>query len=150
MTVIAVDRRDIIVVAVGAQGPQGIQGIPGSGGGSSDIIKIATIALGGQRVVISDGASNATYASNQVLAHRDFVLGVTTGAASAGAAVTVKRSGEMIEPTWNWSLGNVWLGINGLLTQTPPVSPALFSRIIGTAIAPTVVRIDLREPINVI
>lgn len=147
MTVIAVDRRDIVVVAVGAQGPQGI---PGAGGGSSDILKVATTALGGQRVVISDGASNAAYASNQVLAHRDFVLGVTTGAASAGATVTVKRSGEMTEPTWSWSVGNVWLGVNGLLTQTPPVPPALFSRIIGTAIAPTVVRIDLREPINVI
>ena len=74
------------------------------------------------------------------------MLGITTGAAAAGDAINVQASGEMTEVSWNWTPGlPVFLGTNGLLTQTPPVSG--FQLVLGVAISPTKLAINIKQPI---
>ena len=138
---------EAVILTIGEAGPVGPAG-PAGPASASVVTKIATQALGGNRVVISDVGTNADYADNTNITHRDFILGITTGAASAGAVVNVQTSGEMTEPTWNWVRGPVWLGAAGGLTQVTPIAPAAFARLIGIALVPTKINITLREPIT--
>jgi len=110
------------------------------------ITKIASVDLGGQRVVVNDGAYNVTYADASNLLEMHNVLGLTQGAAALGAEVVVLKSGEITEGSWSWTPDNyVYLGLNGLLTQTVPTSGFLL--VIGTAIAPTVLNVNIGAPI---
>ena len=115
-------------------------------GGAQVVSYIAGVALGGHRMVVLDASQQAQYASSATPAHISIVLGMTTGAAIAGAPVQIQTGGEITEPSWSWSLGSpVYLGVNGLLTQTPPSSG--FSLVIGFPISATVLFINLREPV---
>lgn len=112
----------------------------------SIIAKIAAIALGGNRVVVLDVNEAAIYADNTNLTHADKILGITTSAASLGASVTIQTYGEMTEPSFNWTLDTqVFVSVNGLMTQTPPVTG--FKRSIGFPIAATKLFINLQEPV---
>jgi len=114
--------------------------------GGSTVEKTASGALGGHRVVISDGALGAAYADNSIPSHAALVLGVTNGAAVDGAPVSITVSGDLAEPSWSWTPdGFVYLSTNGLLTQTAPASG--FSLIVGTALTPTVLNIRIGVPI---
>lgn len=142
---VAIERQVANLVSVGIPGPQGQRGEIGPA--SSDVIeKIASVALGGHRVVIADGSTGVNYADSSNIAHLDFVLGITTGAASAGAPVNVQVGNEMTEPSWNWTPGAVWLGLNGLMTQTPPTTG--FVCRVGTALTASKLLIEIGEPIT--
>ncbi len=109
---------------------------------------IAGAALGGHRIVYLDSAHEAQYASNQTTDHALTSLGMTLGAVAENDTVEVQRSGEVVEPTWSWTLNvPVYLGDNGQLTQTPPTTPALFQRIIGFPTAATKLYLSFREPV---
>lgn len=128
------------------QGPAGLRGAPGPEGGKT-FSGTAVVALSGQTAVYAapDGLrpASATGASTAQAA------GVTTGAASAGAAATVQAEGELVEPTWSWQAGQpVWLGINGQLTQTPPATGVQVE--IGLATAPTKLLIRIQPAIHLI
>lgn len=143
--VVVLDPQDQQVVFCGEQGPQGIQGVPGPVGGSA-LQYPAGVALSGHRMVVLDAAEQAIYADKDTPAHAGKVLGMTTGAAALGDIATIQTGGEMTEPSWAWTLDTpVWLGSNGLLTQTAPASG--FSLIIGFPITATKMFVDLREPI---
>lgn len=102
--------------------------------------------LGGHRMVVLNDSQQAIYAVNTTLTHANKVLGMTTGAAALGGMATVQTGGEITEPSWGWVLDQpIYLGINGLLTQTPPI--AGFSLIIGFPITATKIFINLREPL---
>jgi len=123
--------REISIVTVGEVGPPGPAG---AGGAGTALTKTAGTALSGHRAVVLDVSGEAIYADNTVLAHRDKVLGLTSGAASAGADVTIVSYGEITEPSWTWTLDEpVFLGANGLLTQTAPalIAGAVFLQRIG-------------------
>ena len=116
---------------------------------SEDVIqKIASVAIGGHRVVKAISATAVDYADNSVLNDSTQVLGLTINAANAGEPILIRTWGEIEEPTWNWSQGWVWLDHNGLLTQTPPTLPSTFSMIIGQALSATVMRVLLLNPIT--
>lgn len=137
------------VVHAGQAGPRGPQGAVGASGNTS-FTKTAAQALGGHRVVRLISAAAVDYADNATLAHGDDVLGVTTGAASLGADVTVVRTGEITEPSWNWTaLEPLFLGRNGLLTQTAPSLAAgdVFSLQVGVALSATTALIDIDSAI---
>ena len=133
-----------IIIDTGQEGPPGI---PGPAGDGSTITKTATVAIGGHRVVIASGASGAAIADKDTPDHMHRVIGITKGAAGSGNQIEIAGAGEMTEPSWTWSVGPVWLGSNGLLTQTPPTTGFLL--MIGTAIAPTVLMIKIGAPISV-
>jgi hypothetical protein len=138
---------DVQVVSVGAQGPPGVTGPVGSAGATA-LEYIAAITLSGHRMVVLNGASQAIYADNTIAAHGTQLIGLTTGATNAGGLANIQTSGEITEPTWNWTLGTpVYLGINGLLTQAIPVPPAKFSVIVGIPMSATVLLIGIKSPI---
>jgi hypothetical protein len=65
---------------------------------------------------------------------------MTTGAAASGAAVTLAYYGLVTEPSWAWSPGPLYVGVGGLLTQTPPASG--YIRLVGAAVSATTVWLD--------
>lgn len=111
---------------------------------ATTISMVAAAALSGHRAVAANSQSLAVYASSDtpsVLA----VTGITASASEPGAQVLVQYAGEMVEPSWNWQPGPVWLGLNGLLTQAPPTSGALLQ--IGTALGATRLLIEIGAPV---
>lgn len=108
---------DVIEVAIGPPGPQGP---PGPAGGTT-ITRIGAIALGGHRMVRMNSAGLLEYADCSDQTHGDDTLGMTTSASVQGAEAYVQPSGPIEFNGWAWTPGEpVFLGQNGLVTQTPP------------------------------
>jgi hypothetical protein len=133
-----------VVIDTGETGPIGPAGPAGDG---SKITKIASTAIGGHRVVMASGANSAAIADKDTISHMHLVLGLTDGAVMAGNPATIVARGELVEPSWSFSVGPVYLDNNGLMTQTAPTSGFILK--IGTAIAPTVLMIDIGAPISI-
>ncbi len=123
----------------------GPQGAPGSAG-NSIVNYPASIIIGGHRIVILNDLEKVEYADSTILSHANRIVGMSTGAAVTDANVTIQTYGEISEPSWNWILNTpIWLGVNGLMTQTPPTVG--FSLIIGFPISSTKMFINFHEPI---
>lgn len=138
----------VSIVRVGPQGPEGDPGPQGPSGGAIDYPSTAdAIAVSGHRVVRAtpDGVAVCDPATPS---HRGAALGITSGAASAGAAVDVRAEGPMTEGSWSWTPGApVFCGPNGVLTQT--FDPAWsWSQIVAVATSPTSIFVRIREPIS--
>lgn len=76
----------------------------------------------------------------------DFFLGITLTAATQGSAITIKRTGLLQDNFFNFSLGKVWLGAFGSLTQTPPEIG--FDLEIGTAVENNKLLLNIQNPIE--
>jgi hypothetical protein len=76
----------------------------------------------------------------------DFFLGVTTTAGNIGDKITVKRIGLLQDNFFNFSLGKVWLGAFGSLTQTPPEIG--FDLEIGTDVENNKLLLNIQNPIE--
>lgn len=118
-------------------GPPGRQGDPGD----TTIVRTAGEPIGGHRAVRVDAVGLAWLADKDD-ADPDASIGVSTGAASIGAPVTIQMSAEISESGWSWAAGAVWLGTGGQLTQSPPTTGALVR--IGTATRATSLKIEPR------
>lgn len=134
--------RVILVPSPGPPGPQGPSGV-----GAAQQVTVtgtAATALSGHQAVtrLSDGTIG--YASNLDLTHLHLPIWITTGAAASGAQVTAVAFGEIVEPTWAWTPGPVWLGSNGALTQTVPAAPAFLAQL-GVSTDPDRLFVD-RQP----
>lgn len=131
-------------VVTGQQGPQG----PAGPSALETIEVLTATAISGHRAVALDSSGKAVYPSNTVHGDAFRVLGVTLGAASLGTVVQVKSFGTILEPTWNWTVDQpVYLGANGVLTQTLPISPAKFILVIGVANSTTSMFVNVMPPI---
>lgn len=129
--------------AMGVQGPAGQDGADGG----STIARVASGALGGHRVVRSVSANGVAYADATNADHGDDTVGMTVAAASDGAAVEIQRAGSLTMSGWSWTPGlPVFLGANGLLTQTVPDDTNAFIQIIGHAEAADTVFIQIEPP----
>lgn len=139
---IAVTRPPNVTVAVTSTGPRG------PAGDSSSLITLeAGASLGGHRCVAWQADGTVYHADNLTAADAHAAVGITTGAASPGSDATVRTSGLMTEPSWAWTpLGLIFVGTNGLLTQTAPAAPA-FVRVLGHAIDATSMWVDPQPPI---
>lgn len=119
-----------------------------SGGGNSGGVSItellAAVNLSGHRAVIPV-AGGVGYPSLADRFDGDRVIGITQHAAMSGQAVTVQETGLMVEPTWNWTLGPVYAGDNGILTQIPPSNG--WVREVGVAVAPQRIVVSMRPSI---
>jgi hypothetical protein len=152
--IVAIELTDNVVIAVGEQGPIGAKGDKGDKGaigeaGSSGITLFAYPAgdnLSGHRLLQLGVNGTAIYADSSDVSKPQSILGVSTGAASLGGVIYSQPFGELEEPSWNWTPDlPIFLGIAGLITQTPPLSG--FSLIIGYPITPTKIFISIRDPI---
>lgn len=124
------------------------EGQPGASSGFSGLLNVvAGEALGGHRLVVIKGAG-AFYASNQEIDHAGALVGITTGAATAGSNVAIQYTGEIQEPGWNWDLVKpIFAGVNGLLTQAAPMPPSLFSQVVAVPITAQKILINVQLPI---
>jgi hypothetical protein len=116
------------VISIAEQGPPGI---PGE---DSSIYVTADVDLGGHRVVKAT-STGCDYADNTTISDINSILGITDSATVQGGSAKIRTSGELIEPSWNFSIGAVYLGTNGLLIQTVPSSG--FIKQIGVAVSAT-------------
>jgi hypothetical protein len=125
-------------------GLPGPPGPPGPVGGNG--LGTASRPLSGHRVVTALPDGSLDYASNDDPAHLAAPLWITTTAAGTGDEVAFVVVGPVTEPSWNWTPGPVYLGANGVLTQTPPTAPAaVFLAQIGFATSLTTLFVD-RNP----
>lgn len=148
--VIELPVETIELLEIPKQGPAGPPGMPGPSGGSA-MLFTASGAIGGHRVLALDAANQVIYAGNDIPGTEHKIIGMSLNAAAPGGTINVVRSGEVIEPSWGWNTTlPVYLGVNGLLTQTPPAAPAAYSLIVGFPTSPTGLFMTVREPINII
>ena len=120
--------------------------LPGGGGLGLAIEAVAGEAIGGHRVVVLDAAGLAFYADQSNPNHMGLVAGVSQGAASLAAAVNIMVKGRIIEPSWSWTpFAPVFLGLNGLLTQTVPTTGFLL--VVGTAFDATSIFVNPSQPV---
>ena len=143
----------VVAIAAGGQGPAGTPGVPGIPGpaGGTTMEFTSTTPIGGHRVLSLNAANEVIYAGNDVAGTAHKIIGLSLNAASAGDPLNVMHSGEVEEPSWAWNVSlPVYLAQNGLLTQTPPASPALFSLIVGFPTATNKLFVSVREPILIV
>lgn len=141
-TIAKLQEALITTVSSGITGPRGPSG-------GETLQKYALSIISGHKVVISSGNNEISYASNNVRDHQFRVVGITLNSANVGFPIEVRQFGEITEPSWNFVVGPVFLGVNGELTQVPPVSPAVFSLIMGYALSPTTINVNIQSPINI-
>lgn len=112
--------------------------------GGSDDLRTGTspTALSGHRVVASVGGV-IEYASNSNAATAFNIVGIST---NAGTDITYRTKGILNEPSWSWNDGPIFLGADGLLTQSPDLSAA-FSLQVGTALTSQQIQVSIQTPI---
>ncbi|MDX6690603.1 MAG: hypothetical protein QOG15_2060 [Solirubrobacteraceae bacterium] len=137
----------------GLTGPQGIPGAPGADGAGNVTTRVAAITLSGHRAIrpLEDGS--VSYASADNPSHMHGPIWLSTGAALAGTEVSVLTLGELIEPSWSWAPGEpIFLGVDGVLTQTPPDADdgAAFLIEVASAETATTIFFDAKFPIVLI
>jgi len=146
-SVVVHEECGIVIVAPAVQGQPGApgaQGIPGPAGGSA-LQRSAGETLSALHFVY-EIANQVFLLSPDDGEHIFQALGVTLTAADTGDLINVQRSGALDESSWSWTPGPVWLGAGGNLTQTPPSGG--FDLMIGAAVSPTRIILNLQQPID--
>lgn len=106
----------------------------------------ASASLSALRVVIVNESGLLAYADSATPAHAFRVVGLLASAVSSGESVAVLIDGLIADSGWNWTIGSpIFIGANGVLTQTPPESG--FLQQVATPITATQIDFELQEPI---
>lgn len=132
-------RLEIVEVAI-----QGPPGPPGPAGGSSVQRQAGTTVSA--LLVVYENANVVWPLDYQDEQNIFEILGVSLTAADAGQNLNIQRSGVINDNSWNWQVGRVYLGANGTLTQTPKEDG--FSVLIGTAVSPNRLLLNIQDPID--
>jgi len=105
------------------------------------IYPMAARDLSAHRVVVLT-PSGVDYPNLAAMESGDAVLGITTGAVASGASAAYQFEGALSDPSWAWTVGPLFCGASGVLTQAPPTS-GLWLRQVGSAIGATMIEINL-------
>ena len=117
-------------------------------GGFVDLVLVAGVTLGGGRIVCASGGA-MVYASSDDLSTIEGVTGITLNAAAMGANVNVRPGGEVSDSGWSWTSGqDLFLGLNGVMTHTPPTSGYVLC--VGWAISATTIFVKFETPIELV
>ena len=143
--ILAEEVSTTVVVTAAEQGPPGIQGIPGPAGGAT-VVTVGATPLSGHAAVALDSGGLLTYADCTNPAHIGAVQGVIANAYGAGDLAVVQTDFGLVHAGWSFSPGPVFVGASGALVQVLPAG-AVFSQVIGYALTPTLVRVDVQPPI---
>lgn len=138
--------RAIEIVTEGLQGPPGPRGLPGFSGGSTPV-RVA-VSISGHSVVACNAVGELVPADCTVASHRGAVLGVVMQAYAPTEEAEVKTAFPLEHMGWTWTPGPVYVGLAGQLAQVLPLG-ALFSQVVGVALSPTLVLIELQPPITI-
>lgn len=102
-----------------------------------EVERTASEAMSGHVLVVPTGSFTIEIADNQTYDHHFRTVWMTTHAAGAGDRVRMLTFGVFVEPSWDWIPHlPIYLGPNGLMTQTPPATPAEFSLQVAIATSP--------------
>ena len=142
--VIEVDT-EVELVELGEQGPRGIQGIPGPAGGAT-LVTVGAAPVSGHTAVALGADGLLIYADCTNPAHIGAVQGVIANAYGAGDLAVVQTDFDLAHAGWTFATGPVFVGATGALVQTLPMG-AVFAQVVGYALAPTRIRIDVQPPI---
>lgn len=106
-----------------------------------DTTLVASTSLSALRCITTDGSGLAKYATPDTLANA-VVIGISTTAANTGENITIKTSGQLTDANWSWTKGVIYLGSNGVLTQTAPTGGSIVVHV-AKAITATTIIIDI-------
>lgn len=130
-------------------GRQGVAGPAGKDAVPSELIEQIYIKLkitnpiSGHRVICTDSAGVPINCDAATVSHANMAIGISVGAATElGDEIAIQRAGMLVEPSWDFRVGPVYIGINGSLTQT--LDGCSFIQQIGVAITPTSVIVGLQ------
>ena len=129
-----------------------VTGIPGAKGekgdsGSQDQAMIAGALLSALQIVSADNATTVLATDPSSAPSARAAIGIALNAAAGGAPVSVRTRGFLTDSSWNFTDGAaVYCGAGGVLTQTVPLTGQLLR--VGTAVAPTSIFIEIRQPIQ--
>lgn len=112
---------------------------------TNNLTFVAGQNLSALRAVTTNNTGEVVYADNSTVANAQ-VVGLTYTSAAVGSAVMVITYGLVSDPSWTWTKGDVFLGVNGYLTQTAPTGGAVIAYV-GRAITPTQLLIDFDSTI---
>lgn len=102
------------------------QGLRGPAGPSGEAITTTAIGAVSALRVVASGSGGAQLVDPANVNSMALMLGVTETSAADGGALTVRRSGFMSDPSWNWTAGQpIYCGALGVLTAAPPTSVAV-------------------------
>ena len=133
------------IVEVAEQGPRGIQGIPGPAGGTT-LVTVGAAPVSGHTAVALGADGLLIYADCTNPAHIGAVQGVIANAYGAGDLAVVQTDFDLAHAGWTFATGPVFVGATGALVQTLPMG-AVFAQVVGYALAPARIRIDVQPPI---
>ena len=138
------------VVMAGTPGPAGVQGPAGEQGpigpeGASTLQRVAGETISALRLVYENDNGEVFYIDKEDDININSILGLTITSASTGGNVNVQRTGVVDDDSWSWDAGKVWLGANGVLTQSPP--SVGFDVLIGTAVSSTRIILNIQDSI---
>ena len=129
----------------GLHGPPGIQGPPGPAGGATTIT-VGAAPLSGHTAVALNASGQLIYADCTDATQIGLVLGVLAGAYAVGDQAVVQTDFDLVHAGWTFVTGPVYVGAGGALVQTLPPG-AVFAQVVGFALAPTRIRVDVQPPI---
>lgn len=143
--VIELHEGPVTVVTECQQGPPGAKGDPGD----APTMLVGSTPLSGHSAVAVDADGVLVQADCTIAAHRSAVLGVIKSAAMPGESVTVRTGYPLEHAGWTWTPGSpIFVGLAGALTQIVPAQ-ALFAQVVGQALSPTRILVDVRPPVAI-
>lgn len=109
---------------------------------------LAGEVLNGHRAVYVDSDGLVYKASNTQINQAVRVAGIVKNSYAPTQPTQIIRNGVIEEPSWTWAEGlPIFLGNDGLLTQTPPSAPgAVYSLVVGYPITSTSMYVNIQEP----
>ena len=143
--VLVEELETLEILEAAAQGPRGPQGIPGPAGGATTVM-VGAAPISGHTAVALDSGGLLVYADCTNPAHIGAVQGVVGNAYSPGDLAVVQTDFDLTHAGWTFATGPVFVGATGALVQTLPPG-AIFAQVVGYALAPTRIRIDVQPPI---
>lgn len=131
-----------LVSTVSVPGPQGPKGDTGESV-TTQTHEAGTNLSGHRAIRVSNGLAYVADGSNAAQAGR--AIGISTGAALLGDDVTIQTAGSITEPSWSWTDGPVFIGVNGILTQS--LVGLAFVQQVGVSTSATSLDINPQLPI---
>lgn len=131
---------------VGPAGPQGPPGASGTPGTSLVVTKTAGETISAGKAVYLDTATVVKLSDHSVVA-RQKCIGVAKTAATVGNSIEVITDGIFTDAIFSGFTLNepVWVGLNGVLTQTPPTSGVLLEA--GYYLGENKIEVEIKRPI---
>lgn len=142
--IISVAKDNKIIHAIGKQ--RGIAGVDGTSSTLTGVVAGETI-VSGQPVYVTNDV--AYLASNDDVANFLNFAGIAKVGASVSQPIEIATDGPYEDASWSWVVpGNIYLGLNGQLTQTPvPQVSNNVHRLVGEVISSNRIIIRIEEAV---